>query len=59
MGFKAAGGIVTSADAVNYYTIVKEILGEEWLKNGLFRLGASRLANNLLTSIYEEEITYF
>ena len=59
VGFKAAGGIVTSADAVNYYTIVKEILGEEWLKNGLFRLGASRLANNLLTSIYEEEITYF
>ncbi len=59
VGFKAAGGIATSADAVNYYTIVKEILGEEWLNNGLFRLGASRLANNLLTSIYGKEITYF
>jgi len=59
VGFKPAGGIVTSADAINYYTIVKEILGEEWLNNGLFRMGASRLANNLLTSIYEKEITYF
>jgi deoxyribose-phosphate aldolase len=59
VGFKPAGGIVTPEDAVNYYTIVKEILGDEWLNNGLFRLGASRVANNLLTSIYEEEITYF
>ncbi len=59
VGFKPAGGIVTPADAVNYYTIVKEILGEEWLNNGLFRLGASRVANNLLTSIYGKEITYF
>jgi len=59
VGFKPAGGIVTSADAVNYYTIVKEVLGDEWLNNTFFRLGASRLANNLLSAIYEKEINYF
>ena len=59
IGFKPAGGIVTTEDAVNYYTIVKEVLGEEWLNNKLFRIGASRLANNLLTAIYGETISYF
>ena len=59
IGFKPAGGIVTTQDAVNYYTIVKTVLGEEWLNNKLFRLGASRLANNLLSSIYDREIVYF
>jgi deoxyribose-phosphate aldolase len=59
IGFKAAGGIVTTADAVNYYCIVKAILGEKWLTNELFRLGASRLANNLLTDILGEEIKFF
>lgn len=47
IGFKASGGISTTEDAVKYYTIVKEVLGEEWLNNELFRIGASRLANNL------------
>ncbi|MGL5689793.1 MAG: deoxyribose-phosphate aldolase, partial [Bacteroidales bacterium] len=42
IGFKPAGGIVTTEDALGYYSIVKEILGEEWLNNELFRLGASR-----------------
>lgn len=51
VGFKPSGGIVTTEDAVKYYTIVKEILGEEWCNNKLFRVGASRLANNLLDSI--------
>lgn len=59
IGFKPAGGIVTTKDAVEYYCIVKEILGDEWLTKDLFRLGASRLANNLLTAIYKEEISYF
>ena len=58
-GFKAAGGIVTSDEAVTYYTIVKEILGDTWLNNKLFRIGASRLANNLLSSVYEKEELYF
>lgn len=51
IGFKASGGISTVEDAVNYYTIVKEILGEEWCNNNLFRIGASRLTNTLLESI--------
>ena len=59
IGYKPAGGIVTTEDAVNHYTLVKEILGKEWLNNELFRFGASRLANNLLTSIEEKEIKYF
>ncbi|MGL4780207.1 MAG: deoxyribose-phosphate aldolase [Bacteroidales bacterium] len=59
IGFKPAGGIVTTEDALGYYCIVKEILGEEWLNNELFRLGASRLANNLLSEILETEIKFF
>ncbi|MGL5317808.1 MAG: deoxyribose-phosphate aldolase [Bacteroidales bacterium] len=59
IGFKPAGGIVTTEDALNYYCIVKEILGEEWLNNEMFRLGASRLANNLLTEILETETKFF
>jgi deoxyribose-phosphate aldolase len=59
IGFKAAGGIVESADALFYLAIVREILGDAWLNPKLFRIGASRLANNLLTAITEEKITYF
>ncbi|MDH6310345.1 deoxyribose-phosphate aldolase [Dysgonomonas sp. PFB1-18] len=50
-GFKASGGISTTEDAVRYYTVVKEALGEEYMTNKFFRIGASRLANNLLDSI--------
>ncbi len=50
-GFKASGGISTTDSAVKYYTIVKEVLGEEWLSSELFRIGASSLAANLLQSI--------
>lgn len=59
VGFKAAGGIRTAEDAALYYTIVKDILGEEWLNTELFRIGASALANNLLSAIEGEEIKYF
>ena len=48
--YKPAGGVSTTDEAVQHYTLVKEILGEEWLNNKSFRFGASRLANNLLTS---------
>lgn len=51
VGFKAAGGIVTAADAYTYHQIVSLNLGNEWLTNQLFRIGASRLANNILTEI--------
>ena len=59
VGFKAAGGVSTTADDVKYYTIVKEVLGEEWLTNEYFRLGASRLANNLLSDILGRETKFF
>jgi len=59
VGFKAAGGIDTAKKALAYYTIVKEVLGEEWLNNGLFRIGASRLANQLLSEITGEEVKFF
>jgi len=59
VGFKAAGGIRTSEDALNYYAIVKEVLGDEWLNQSLFRIGASSLANNLLSAMTGETIKYF
>jgi deoxyribose-phosphate aldolase len=51
VGFKAAGGIVTTSDANLYYHIVSSCLGKKWLNNELFRIGASRLANNILSDI--------
>ena len=57
--FKPAGGVSTTDEAVQHYTIVKEVLGEDWLNNKSFRFGASRLANNILTSIQGEEVKYF
>lgn len=59
VGLKAAGGVATTADAVKYYTVVKEVLGEQWLTNEYFRLGASRLANTLLGDILGEETKFF
>lgn len=59
VGFKAAGGISSAGDAILYYQIVKECLGEEWLTNKYFRIGASRLANNILSEIAGEPHEYF
>lgn len=57
--YKPAGGIVSTEDAVKHYTLVKHILGDEWLNNRMFRIGASRLANNLLSFIEGKEVKYF
>lgn len=59
VGFKVAGGVKTPEDAVKYYTIVKSILGEEWLTKDLYRIGASSAANNLLSAIKGETIKHF
>lgn len=59
IGLKPAGGINTVMDAVIYYTIVKEVLGEKWLTNKWFRLGTSRLANMLLSEITGQETKFF
>lgn len=59
VGFKASGGIRTTADAMGYYTIVREVLGEEWLCKDLFRIGASSLGNALLSSLEDQEVKFF
>lgn len=60
VGFKCAGGVSTTEDALKYYTLVKEVLGDKWLEtNEYFRIGASRLANNLLSDILGEETKFF
>jgi len=60
IGIKPAGGISTIEDAFGYYAIIKEILGDQWLNSSLFRIGASRLANELICAIYQDEsISYF
>ncbi|MCR5678825.1 MAG: deoxyribose-phosphate aldolase [Prevotella sp.] len=59
VGLKPAGGINTVMDALIYYTIVKEVLGEKWLTNELFRLGTSRLANLLLSELTGKEVKFF
>ena len=59
VGFKPAGGLNTVDDALTYYTLVKEILGDEWLNNFYFRLGTSRLANLLLSDILGQETKWF
>jgi len=61
IGLKPAGGIATTDTALFYCQIVKEVLGDEWLSPGLFRLGASRLANNLINDIYKTSspVKYF
>lgn len=59
IGFKCSGGVASTQDAVKYYTIIKEVLGQEWLSNEYFRIGASRLANNLLSDILGSETKFF
>jgi len=59
VGFKPAGGIVTVNDAVSYYRITEYCLGKEWLNNNYFRIGASRLANNILSEIAGERHDHF
>lgn len=59
IGFKPAGGLNSVMDAIIYYTIVKEVLGEKWLTNQWFRMGTSRLANLLLSEVIGEETKFF
>lgn len=47
IGIKVSGGVRTAEDAVSYYTIIKEVLGNDWLNKELFRIGASSLLNDL------------
>lgn len=59
VGLKVAGGVQTPADASLYYTLIEQLLGPQHLTPSLFRIGASSLANNLLSTITNTEIHYF
>ena len=59
VGFKCSGGIRTTEEALQYYAIVKDVLGDEWLTHDLFRIGASSLANSVLSSLEGTEVKYF
>lgn len=54
VGMKPAGGIRSAKGALHYLVMVRETLGAEWLTPGLFRFGASTLANDLLRQILRE-----
>ncbi len=59
VGFKPAGGISTPEEALIYYNIVRDTLGTKWLTPALFRFGASRMANNILSALEEKDVKYF
>lgn len=59
VGIKVAGGVSTTEQAVSYYAIVAAVLGEDWLNANLFRFGASRLVNALISSLSGNEVKYF
>lgn len=55
IGMKPAGGISTAKVAIQYLVVLRETLGEAWMNNGLFRIGASRLANDILMQLVKEK----
>lgn len=59
VGIKPAGGIASVNDSVAYYSIVNKVIGQDWIKPALFRIGASRLANNLIGAITGTDARYF
>jgi deoxyribose-phosphate aldolase len=54
IGMKPAGGISTAKVALQYLVVLRETLGEDWLTPDLFRIGASRLANDILMQLTKE-----
>jgi deoxyribose-phosphate aldolase len=54
IGMKPAGGIATAKVALQYLVVLRETLGEDWLTPDLFRIGASRLANDILMQLTKE-----
>lgn len=59
VGLKVAGGVSSTSDAVSYFTLVKSVLGDNWMTPEYFRIGASKLVNNLLSSLSGKDISYF
>jgi deoxyribose-phosphate aldolase len=54
IGMKPAGGISTAKTSLQYLVVLRETLGQDWLTPDLFRIGASRLANDILMQISKE-----
>lgn len=59
VGIKPAGGISETGDAIAYYSLIETTLGKSWLAPEYFRIGASRLANNLLNTVEGRNVDYF
>jgi deoxyribose-phosphate aldolase len=59
IGLKPAGGVSTPDEAIVYYNIVNNVLGEKWICSERFRFGTSRLANNILKELYPDKPSYF
>ncbi|MFT3788081.1 MAG: deoxyribose-phosphate aldolase [Tepidisphaeraceae bacterium] len=55
IGMKPAGGIATAKLAISYLVVLRETLGEDWMNPHLFRIGASRLANDILMQLAKEQ----
>jgi deoxyribose-phosphate aldolase len=54
VGYKPAGGIRTAKESLDWLILMKEELGNEWLNNTLFRIGASSLLSDI-----ERQLSYF
>ena len=54
IGMKPAGGISTAKVAIQYLVVLRETLGQDWMTADLFRIGASRLANDILMQLAKE-----
>ena len=54
IGMKPAGGIATAKVAIQYLVVLRETLGQDWMTPDLFRIGASRLANDILMQLAKE-----
>jgi len=54
IGMKPAGGISTAKVALQYLVMLRETLGEDWLNPDMYRIGASRLANDILMQLMKE-----
>ena len=55
IGMKPAGGISNAKTAIQYLVVLRETLGQDWMNPDLFRLGASRLANDILMQLTKEK----
>ena len=55
VGFKPAGGMSTIDDALTYFYIVREVLGDRWLNKDYFRVGTSRLAGKVMDELMQNK----